>query len=294
MKLANIEINGIATPVIVHTDGKLYDLPRLLALSGAGIAAPESILDAAAGGTAFTAAVGNAVASLAMSGDAEEAVVPSASRLLAPLPRPTRILAIGRNYAEHAKEQGAAVTEEPIVFLKASQSVIAPEEPIRIPEGIGRIDFEAELMVVLGTGGKNIAEADAMNHVAGYTVFNDVTARTMQKKAQSSNHPWFMSKSLDTFGPMGPYLVTPDEVPDPHNLRISLTVNGETKQDDTTASMVFRIPFLIAYLSRFFALEPGDVIATGTPSGIGAIVPGDVVSVTVEGIGTLTNPVIQD
>ncbi|MBC7808830.1 MAG: fumarylacetoacetate hydrolase family protein [Akkermansiaceae bacterium] len=236
-------------------------------------------------------AISNAVASLTMSGSAEEAVVPSAARLLAPLPRPNRVLAIGRNYAEHAKEQGASVSEEPIVFLKASQSVIAHDDPIRIPEGIGRVDYEAELMVVLGSGGRNIAESDAMSHVAGYTAFNDVTARTMQKKAQSSNHPWFLSKSLDTFGPMGPYLVTPDEIPDPHDLRITLTVNGETRQDDTTESMVFRIPFLIAYLSRFFALEAGDVIATGTPSGIGEIVPGDVVSVVVEGVGTLTNPV---
>jgi 2-keto-4-pentenoate hydratase/2-oxohepta-3-ene-1,7-dioic acid hydratase in catechol pathway len=291
MKLANFEINGVVTPVIVHSDGNLYSIPRLLALSGTGIAVPLTILEAASGGLALATAIANAVSSLGMSGEAEEAVVPSASCLLAPLPRPNRILAIGRNYAEHAKEQGASVTEEPIVFLKASQTVIAPDEPIRIPEGIGRVDYEAELMVVLGGGGRNIPESEAMGHVAGYTVFNDVTARTMQKKAQSSNHPWFLSKSLDTFGPMGPYLVTPDEVPDPHNLRISLTVNGETKQDDTTASMVFRIPFLIAYLSRFFALESGDVIATGTPSGIGAIVPGDVVTVTVEGIGSLSNPV---
>ncbi len=291
MKLANIEIGGIPTPAIVHSDGNVYDIPRLLALSGAGIAPPENLLGAAEQRGELAVAVANAVMSLEMSGNAAEAVVPSASRLLAPLPRPNRILAIGRNYAEHAKEQGATVSEEPIVFLKASQSVIAPDAPIRIPEGIGRVDFEAELMVVLGSGGKNIAEADAMRYIAGYTVFNDVTARTMQKKAQSSNHPWFMSKSLDTFGPMGPYLVTPDEVPDPHDLRISLTVNGETKQDDSTASMVFRIPFLIAYLSRFFALESGDVIATGTPSGIRAILPGDVVSITVEGVGTLTNPV---
>lgn len=291
MKLANIEINGVVTPVVVHTDGNSYSIPRLLALAGTGTDAPQTILEAASGGAALATAISYAVSSLAMNGEADEAAVPSASRLLAPLPRPNRILAIGRNYAEHAKEQGATVTEEPIVFLKASQSVIAPDEPIRIPEGIGRVDYEAELMVVLGSGGRNIPEAEAMNHVAGYTVFNDVTARTMQKKAQSSNQPWFLSKSLDTFGPMGPYLITADEIPDPHNLRISLTVNGETKQDDTTRSMVFSIPFLIAYLSRFFALEPGDVIATGTPSGIGPIVPGDVVTVTVEGIGTLTNPV---
>ncbi|MBC8143116.1 MAG: fumarylacetoacetate hydrolase family protein [Armatimonadetes bacterium] len=218
--------------------------------------------------------------------------VPSDAVILAPVPRPARVLAIGRNYAEHAKEQGANVAEEPIVFLKASQSVIAHREPIVIPPGIGRVDYEAELAVVIGRGGRNIAEADAYPHVAGYTILNDITARDMQKKARSSNLPWFLSKSLDTFCPMGPYLVTPDEIPDPHNLRIMLSVNNVVMQDDTTASMVFKIPTLIAYLSRFFALEPGDVIATGTPSGIGAIVPGDTVSVTITGLGTLTNPVV--
>ncbi len=219
-------------------------------------------------------------------------VAPPDAIILAPVPRPTRVLAIGRNYAEHAKEQGATVGGEPIVFLKSSQSVIAHREPIVIPDGIGRVDYEAELAVVIGRGGKNIAESNAYKHVAGYTILNDVTARDMQKNAQSSNLPWFLSKSLDSFCPMGPYLVTTDEIPDPHNLRIMLSVNGETRQDDTTASMVFRIPTLIAYLSRFFALEPGDVIATGTPSGIGAIVPSDTVSITITGLGTLTNPVV--
>ncbi len=292
MKLANALVNGVPTPVYAHSDGLLYDLPRLLALSGGGVTPPRTLLEAAGGGTALALATANAVASLDVAGDADEAVIPAETPLLAPLPRPNRILAIGRNYAEHAKEQGASVTEEPIVFLKSAQSVIAPGWAIQIPEGIGRVDYEAELMVVIGTGGKNIAESDAIGHVAGYTIFNDVTARDMQKKAQSSNHPWFLSKSLDTFGPMGPYLVTPDEITDPHALRISLTVNGELRQDDTTASMVFKIPALIAYLSRWFALEPGDVIATGTPSGIGPIVPGDAVAVTVEGIGTLINPVV--
>lgn len=219
-------------------------------------------------------------------------VYPADSPLLAPIPRPTRILAIGRNYAEHAKESGAEVFEEPIVFLKASQSVIGPNANIEIPDWLGQVDYEAELLVVLGKGGKHISESDAMSHVVGYSVFNDVTARTQQRADQKRNHPWFRSKSPDTFGPLGPHLVTTDEVPDPHNLKISLSVNGEVKQSDTTAQMVYRIPTLIAFLSKHFALEPGDVIATGTPSGIGPLVPGDVVEATVEGIGTLRNPVV--
>ena len=214
------------------------------------------------------------------------------SLLLAPIARPTRILAIGRNYAEHAKESGAEVFEEPIVFLKASQSVIGPNAAIEIPDWIGQVDYEAELLVVIGKGGKNINEGDAMNHIVAYSVFNDVTARTQQRADQKRNHPWFRSKSVDTFGPLGPYLVTADEVPDPHNLEITLTVNGEIKQSDTTAQMVYRIPALIAFLSKWFALEPGDVIATGTPSGIGPLVPGDVVEATVENVGTLRNPVV--
>ncbi len=219
-------------------------------------------------------------------------VRPAGSPLIAPIPRPTRILAIGRNYAEHAKESGADVFEEPIVFLKASQSVIGPDANIEIPDWIGQVDYEAELLVVIGKGGKNISEEDAMNHVVGYSVFNDVTARTQQRADQARKHPWFRSKSFDTSGPLGPHLVTADEVSDPHNLKISLTVNGETKQNDTTSNMVYRIPTLIAFLSKWFALEPGDVIPTGTPSGIGALKPGDVVEATVEGVGTLRNSVV--
>ena len=147
---------------------------------------------------------------------------PSDTPLCCPLPRPNRILAIGRNYSEHAKELGNTVGEEPIVFQKASTCVIGPNEAIEIPAWVGRVDYEAELLVVIGTGGKNIAEADAMQHVIGYSVFNDITAREKQKAAQEKKHPWFLAKSLDTFGPLGPYLVTVDEIADPHNLRVSL------------------------------------------------------------------------
>lgn len=214
--------------------------------------------------------------------------------LAAPLPRPNRILAIGRNYAEHAKELGNDAPTEPIVFQKASSSVIASGSPIVLPPHVGRVDFEGELAVVLGKGGKNIPESEALSLVAGYTLFNDVTARDEQKRAQARSLPWFLSKSYDTFGPMGPCLVTADEIPDPHNLTLTLSVNGEIKQQANTGDMIFSLPRLIAYLSQHLALEPGDVIATGTPPGVGPLHAGDTVEVRIPEIGTLTNPVIGE
>jgi 5-oxopent-3-ene-1,2,5-tricarboxylate decarboxylase/2-hydroxyhepta-2,4-diene-1,7-dioate isomerase len=298
MQIARAEVNGVLTYGILQPDGLLYDLPRMLRTvremrSQVGDD-PRTMLDTAMDGSRLTEAFLDAKNELQKHGLLTRFTLPANARLLAPIPRPNRILAIGRNYAEHAKEQGASVFEEPIVFLKASTSVIGSEAPIVIPSWIGRVDFESELLVVLGKGGKNVREEDAMSLVAGYTVFNDVTARTQQRAAQERKHPWFLSKSLDTFGPMGPYLVTADEVPEPHALRITCKVNGEIKQDDTTASMVFSIPTLIAFLSKWFVLEAGDVIATGTPSGISPIVPGDVVECEVEGIGLLRNPVIAE
>ena len=212
----------------------------------------------------------------------------------APLPRPNRILAIGRNYADHAKEQDTDVPTEPIVFQKASSSVIGPGQPIVIPPHIGRVDFEGELVVVIGKHGKNVPESEAMSLVVGYTLMNDVTARDEQSRAIARRLPWFLSKSYDTFGPMGPCLVTPDEIPDPHKLQITTTVNGEVKQQASTSEMLFSIPKLISYLSHHMALEPGDVIPTGTPSGIGPLRPGDTVEVHIPEIGTLTNPVIGE
>jgi 2-keto-4-pentenoate hydratase/2-oxohepta-3-ene-1,7-dioic acid hydratase in catechol pathway len=290
MRFATVESRGSQRIAVLGTDGRLYDVERLVGPD----AAPVSTIAAALAGPRLAESIFSAMDAATTNGRLGDLLAGDDARLLAPVPRPNRILAIGRNYAEHAREQGAQVAEEPIVFLKASTSVIGPGAAIAIPEWLGRVDFEAELLVVLGRGGRYVSEANAMDLVAGYTVFNDVTAREQQRKDQERKHPWFRSKSMDTFGPMGPYLVTADEVPDPHALRVTCTVNGETRQDDTTGSMVYRIPHLIAFLSRWFALEPGDVIATGTPSGIGPIVPGDVVECTVTGVGTLRNPVFAE
>lgn len=301
MKIAYAETADRDEPAcaVVLDDGALYDLSRLLAaresITGdAPVPAdPMTPLEAARAVRRLSPLVDEARDLLNERGLLGEAALPEAgTRLLAPLPRPNRILAIGRNYAEHAKEQGKTVFEEPIVFLKASTSVVGPDAPIEIPEWVGRVDYEGELLVVLGKGGKNVPEADALDLVCGYSLFNDVTARALQRADQERKHPWFRSKSLDTFGPLGPYLVTAEEIADPHDLRLTLTLNGETKQDDTTGAMVYSIPALIAFLSRYFRLEPGDVIATGTPSGIGPLAPGDVVEVSIPGLGALRNPVV--
>lgn len=213
---------------------------------------------------------------------------------VAPLPRPNRILAIGRNYAEHAKELESEAPDEPIVFQKASSTVVGPGKPIVIPRGSGRVDFEGELAVVIGRAGRHVSEDDALSFVAGYTLFNDVTSRDEQKRAIARSLPWFLSKSHDTFGPMGPCLVTPDEIRDPHALRLTTTVNGEVKQQANTSEMLFSLPQLIAYVSRQMALEPGDLIPTGTPSGVAPLRPGDTVEVHLEEIGMLSNPVIGE
>jgi 2-keto-4-pentenoate hydratase/2-oxohepta-3-ene-1,7-dioic acid hydratase in catechol pathway len=214
--------------------------------------------------------------------------------LTAPLPRPNRVFGIGRNYAEHAKELGNdVIAEEPIVFLKASSTVIPSGSPIEIPTWAERVDFEGELAVVIGLPGRDIPKERALDHVAGYTIFNDVTERNIQKRDISRGLPWFRSKSLDTFGPLGPVIVTPDEIKDPQNLTIRTEVNGDLRQNGSTKDMIHSVADLIAFLSKYFTLESGDVIATGTPAGIGPIKPGDTVSITIDPIGTLTNPVTE-
>jgi 2-keto-4-pentenoate hydratase/2-oxohepta-3-ene-1,7-dioic acid hydratase in catechol pathway len=301
MRLANIKRDGGAVPAaaVVRGDGTLLEVGAALrahaALRGQEPGLPTGVTPMEIIGrlSEYRAALSQAEEALTRAGRLAEFTRPVDTPLASPIPRPNRILAIGRNYAEHARELGNAVPDDPIVFQKASTCVVGPDEAIEMPAWVGRVDYEGELLVVLGSGGKNIAEADAMGLVAAYSVFNDVTARERQRAAQEKKHPWFLAKSMDTFGPLGPHLVTADQIADPHALRVTLSVNGETRQDDTTGSMIYRIPTLIAFLSRWMRLEAGDVIATGTPSGVGPLTPGDVVEVTVEGVGTLRNPVVS-
>jgi 2-keto-4-pentenoate hydratase/2-oxohepta-3-ene-1,7-dioic acid hydratase in catechol pathway len=212
--------------------------------------------------------------------------------LLAPIPRPPRIIALGLNYAAHAAEGGRKPPKEPIFFVKASTAVIGPDEPVVCPQNVGRIDHEVELAVIIGKEGRRIPRAKASGYIAGYTVLNDVTARDMQRRDMAASNPWFMSKSFDTFAPMGPCVVLPDGIQEPIELDLTLRVNGEVKQHSNTRQLIFTIPELIHRLSRHISLQPGDVISTGTPEGISPIKPGDVMEAQVERIGVLRNPVI--
>ena len=218
------------------------------------------------------------------------------ARLRAPISRPGKIICVGRNYAEHARERGAEPPTSPVFFAKSHNTICGPGDPIVLPPNSTQVDYEAELAVVISKGAKRIPEEKAYEHVAGYMILHDVSARDMQ----AQDKQWFRGKSCDTFAPTGPWIVTRDEIPDPHNLCISLTLNGEVMQDADTRKMIFTIPYLISYLSQSLSWEPGDVLSTGTPEGVGAqrtppvfLKPGDTVSITVERIGTLVNTVVR-
>lgn len=214
--------------------------------------------------------------------------------ILAPIARPGAIYALGRNYPAHAKESGADVPKEPIVFGKAPTAVIGPDEPVIYRKWLTRVDPEAELAVVISRRGSNIAEEDAPSYIAGYTCLNDVTARDLQKVDLGNAHPWLRSKGIDTFCPMGPNLTMPDEMPDPLEVDVQMRVNGELRQSDNTRSLTFSVPYLISWISRYHTLYPGDVISTGTPEGMKPVVPGDVMEVYVERVGVLRNPVVAE
>jgi 2-keto-4-pentenoate hydratase/2-oxohepta-3-ene-1,7-dioic acid hydratase in catechol pathway len=211
--------------------------------------------------------------------------------LKAPILRPPKIVALGLNYALHAKEGNAAVPAEPIIFMKAGSSVIGPDETILLPGGLGRMDHEVELAVVIGRRATAVKKKDAMGHVAGFTILNDVTARELQTKDLEQKHPWFRSKSFDTFTPMGPWILTLEEIALPIRLGLECRVNGKVRQKANTSSMVFDVPTQIEFISKLITLEPGDVLSTGTPQGIGPIKDGDEVLCRIEKIGELKNPV---
>ena len=218
-------------------------------------------------------------------------------RVVAPIQNPQKILCIGLNYADHAAESNMPIPSEPVVFSKFPSTIVGPGDAIRLPSVTRSIDYEAELVVVIGTSGKDISESDAFGHVAGYTVGHDVSARDFQLEKPGGQ--WLLGKTFDTFAPLGPDIVTPDEVDDPHNLDIRCILNGETVQDSNTQQLIFKIDQLIAYLSRVITLQPGDLIFTGTPPGVGMarqpqlwLKAGDTVVCEVDGIGRLENPVV--
>jgi 2-keto-4-pentenoate hydratase/2-oxohepta-3-ene-1,7-dioic acid hydratase in catechol pathway len=266
MRVARIQVDGGAPVAALERDGALHplaeDVPALIAGAPAG-----EPLDALAGATRLAPVV------------------------------PGKVVAIGLNYLDHIRESGSEAPERPLVFAKFPSSVIGAGEAIRLPLDVTRrVDWEVELAVVIGRRARDVGRDDALDHVYGYTVGNDVSARDLQ----FSDGQWVRAKSLDTFCPLGPVVVTADEIPDPQALRLTCRVNGEVVQDASTDQMVFGVAELISFCSHSFTLDPGDVLLTGTPWGCGefmdpkrSLAPGDVVECEIGGIGTLRNPVVE-
>lgn len=218
-------------------------------------------------------------------------------KLLAPIPKPRKLICIGLNYLDHARETNSEIPKVPTVFNKFATAVIGPGDSVVLPNVSKSPDYEAEFAFVIGPGGRAIKAENWRDHVYGYTLVNDISARDYQRATTQ----WLMGKTFDTFAPMGPWIVTADEIADPHNLDIQMEINGEILQNSNTRELIFKIPDLIAYLSSVFTLEPGDIVSTGTPAGVGVardpqrfLRPGDRMTVKIPGIGQLSNPVVAE
>lgn len=226
--------------------------------------------------------------------DIESADLPTVDksvRLGPALARPSKIVCVGLNYKDHAAETNAAIPTEPILFFKATSAIVGPNDDLIIPKNSKKTDWEVELAIVIGKKASYVTEENALNHIAGYALHNDYSEREFQIER---NGQWVKGKSCDTFAPIGPFIATPDEIEDVHNLRLWLTVNGKTLQDGNTANFIFNVPFMVSYISQFMTLLPGDVISTGTPAGVGLgqkpapwyLKAGDVVELGIDGLGT--------
>jgi 2-keto-4-pentenoate hydratase/2-oxohepta-3-ene-1,7-dioic acid hydratase in catechol pathway len=250
------------------------------------------------GGSVRGTGVADMVAAISSRPEPTGPAIPLSSvRLLAPIPRPPKLICIGLNYRDHAAEANMAIPAVPTVFAKFTSSVIGPDEAIVLPRNSERPDYEAEFAFVIGKRGRHIPAASWQDYVFGYTIINDVSARDVQMATSQ----WIMGKSFDTFCPMGPAIVTADEIADPHALGISCVVSGETLQDSNTRELIFKLPELVEYLSSIMTLEPGDIVSTGTPAGVGFVRKpprflraGDEVVVRIEGLGELRNPVVAE
>ena len=280
MKLLRHGPKGTERPGILHKDGTMRDLTGLVpdiggaVLSDAGLAMLRGI-DAAT-----------------------LPVVDPATRLGPCVAGTGKFICIGLNYADHAAESGMAVPPEPVIFMKATSAICGPNDPIMIPRGSEKTDWEVELAIIIGKAAKYVSEDEAMAHVAGYAVTNDVSERAFQTERSGQ---WTKGKSCDNFGQIGPWLVTRDEVADPQALKMWLKVNGQTMQDGSTRTMVYGVKYLVSYLSQFMTLHPGDVISTGTPPGVGLgmkppryLKPGEVVELGIEGLGSQRQDVVAD
>jgi 2-keto-4-pentenoate hydratase/2-oxohepta-3-ene-1,7-dioic acid hydratase in catechol pathway len=222
--------------------------------------------------------------------------VPDTVRLGAPMARPSKIICVGLNYAKHAEESRMEPPKEPVLFFKASSAIVGPYDDIRLPKGSTKTDWEVELAIVVGKKASYVSESEALTHVAGYVLHNDVSERAFQIERSGQ---WVKGKSCDTFAPLGPYIATADEIKDPNNLRLWLKLNGKRVQDSSTSDFIFNIQQVISYISQFMTLLPGDIISTGTPSGVGLgfdpptyLTPGDEVELGVEGLGVSKQKVV--
>jgi len=270
MKLMRVGEPGKEKPALLDKEGKIRDLSAHVADIGGAAIHPESL--------AKLAAI-----------DPSSLPELAAGRIGACVAGTGKFICIGLNFSDHAAETGATVPPEPIIFMKASSAIVGPNDTVLIPRGSEKTDWEVELGVVIGKTAKYVSEADALDYVAGYCVSHDVSERAFQTERAGQ---WTKGKSCDTFGPIGPWLVTKDEVADPQNLGMWLKVNGKTMQDGSTKTMVYGVAYLVSYLSQFMSLHPGDVISTGTPPGVGMgmkppqyLKPGDVVELGIEGLG---------
>jgi len=297
---ARVAVGGRERLCLVLEGEKVFDL------SGGGMTLPVESLEAGLADWPAHAGALEAVARQARAAHAAGRIAPLAQgsyRLLAPY-TPPRIFAAASNFREHAREMGTKLAErtesQPYVFMKAETSVIATGTPVVKPTEAQRLDWEVELGAVIGKGGRHISIDGALAHVAGYVVFNDISARDLNRRSDYPfTHDWFRGKSFDTFGPMGPWVVPACCIGDPQDLRMTLDLNGERMQDGNTGEMIFSIAEQIAYLSRILTLKPGDLLATGTPTGVGMgrnlyLQAGDVMHAAIEGIGSITNPVVAE
>ncbi|MBH2616589.1 MULTISPECIES: fumarylacetoacetate hydrolase family protein [Serratia] len=280
MKLLRYGQPGQERPGMLDAQGRLRDLSQHIADVGGAALSPASL------------------AKLRALDSAALPLVEGQPRLGACVGGIGKFICIGLNYADHAAETGAAIPEEPVVFNKWTSAVVGPYDRVEIPRGSQKTDWEVELGVVIGLGGRYISEADAMRHVAGYCVINDVSEREYQIERGGT---WDKGKGCDTFGPIGPWLVTADEIADPHSLNLWLEVDGKRYQDGNTSTMIFRIPQIVSYLSRFMSLQPGDVISTGTPPGVGMgqkpqpvyLRAGQTMRLGIEGLGEQRQQTVQ-
>lgn len=280
MKLLRFGPEGAEKPGILDVDGAIRDLSGVVADIAGDALSPEGL-----------AGIGQT--------DVSALPVVLAETRLGPCVGGTgKFICIGLNYADHAAEAGMDVPSEPVIFMKATSAICGPNDPIIIPRGSEKTDWEVELAVIIGKRAKYVSEADALDYVAGYAVTNDVSERAYQLERMGQ---WTKGKSCDNYGQIGPWLVTKDEVPDPQNLSMWLTVNGKKMQDGSTTTMVYGVAHLVSYLSQFMSLQPGDVISTGTPPGVGMgqkpqqyLRPGDIVKLGIEGLGQQTQEAIAD